>query len=84
PSPPAPSTAPFASQYQVLYAQLLAANLNILNGATCEFAVAAIAAANTFLANSPSGVGMAGAPEVQEPLATFNEGNAPGCPEHCT
>ncbi len=82
PSPPAPSDPPFAGQYQVLYAQLLAANLNVLSGATCEFATAAIAAANTFLANSPAG-GQAGAPAVQEPLALFNEGDAPNCPEHC-
>jgi hypothetical protein len=83
PSPPAPDSPPFAGQYQVLYAQLLAANLNVLSGATCSFAIAAIAAANAFLANSPSGVGMAGAPIVQEPLAQFNEGRAPGCPELC-
>lgn len=88
PSPPAPSSPPFANQYQVLYAQLLAAKLNVLSitalGETvCPFATAAIAAADAFLAASPSGVGMAGAPDVQEPLATFNEGNAPGCPIHC-
>lgn len=83
PSPPAPSSAPFAQQYQVLYAQLLAAQLNVLNGATCPFATAAINAANTFLATSPVG-GMAGAPDVQDPLAQFNEGAAPGCPAHCS
>jgi len=82
PSPPAPDSPPFAAQYQVLYAQLLAANLNVLRGATCDAATAAIAAANTFLANSPPG-GMMGAPGVQEPLAEFNEGLAQGCPAHC-
>ena len=70
PSPPAPDSPPFAGQYQILYAQLLAANLNVLNGATCNNATSAISAANTFLANSPAG-GMAGAPAVQEPLATL-------------
>lgn len=87
PSPPAPDSPPFANQYQVLYAQLLAAKLNVLNltamGAEiCEFATDAIAAADEFLTNSPEG-GMAGAPDVQEDLAQFNEGNAPGCPPHC-
>lgn len=83
PSPPAPGSPPFAQQYQVLYAQLLGANLNVLSGATCEFAAAAISAANLFLATSTAGVGKAGAPDVQEPLAQFNEGTAPGCPRHC-
>lgn len=82
PSPPAPSSPPFSNQYQVLYAQLLAAQLNVLSGAACPFAAAAIAAANMFLAESPPG-GIAGAPAVQEPLAAFNEGRAPGCPAHC-
>lgn len=82
PSPPAPEDPPFAAQYQVLYAQLLAANLNVLNGATCDFASLAIAEANMFIATSPEG-GTSGAPAVQEPLAQFNEGIAPGCPEHC-
>lgn len=83
PSPPAPGSPPFASQYQILYAQLLAANLNLLRGATCPFVLEAISIANAFLAASPSGVGMAGASEIQEPLALFNEGNAPGCLTHC-
>lgn len=82
PSPPAPGSPPFAGQYQVLYAQLLAAKLNVLNGATCDFATDAIAAADTFLSNSPPG-GTAGADALQEDLATFNEGNAEGCPGHC-
>jgi len=84
PTPPAPSSPPLANQYQVLYAQLLAANLNLLSGSSCDFATNAIADANAFLEASPSGVGMPGAPGVQEPLAEFNEGNAPGCPLHCT
>lgn len=83
PSPPAPGSAPFSNQYQVLYAQLLGAILNVLRGATCQFATESIANANAFIAASPSGVGMDGAPDVQDPLALFNEGTAPGCPEHC-
>ncbi|UWG98629.1 hypothetical protein LPY66_07530 [Dehalobacter sp. DCM] len=82
PSPPAPNSPPFAGQYQVLYAQLLAANLNVLSGATCAFAIAAIDAANSFLATSPPG-GMAGAPIVEMPLDEFNMGAASGCPGHC-
>lgn len=82
PSPPAPSSPPFRGQYQNLYAQLLAANLNVLNGATCNFATATINAANTFLSNSPLG-GMSGAPAIQAPLAAFNGGTAQGCPAHC-
>lgn len=87
PSPPAPEDPPFAQQYQVLYAQLLAAKLNVLalqaqGIEICDFATDAIAAADTFLENSPAG-GMAGAPAVQEPLELFNSGNAPGCPPHC-
>lgn len=77
PSPPA-----YSGQYQILYAQLLAAKLNVLNGATCDFATAAILTADTFLSNSPP-EGMPGAPDVQEPLAFFNEGYAEGCPGHC-
>jgi len=83
PSPPAPASPPYDAQYQILYAQLLAAKLNVLNGAACEFAAAAIAAADTFLADSPAG-GMAGAGTIQDPLETFNEGDADGCPGHCT
>ena len=83
PSPPAPSSLPFAQQYQNLYAQLLAANLNALNGAECSFAMNAISDANTFIATSPSGIGQSGADTVQTPLAQFNEGQAPGCPSRC-
>lgn len=87
PTPPAPGSPPFAGQYQNLYAQLLAAKLNVLRIAAlgiepCSFAVLVIAAADNFLGASPVG-GMAGAPAVQEPLAQFNEGDAPGCPFHC-
>ena len=87
PSPPAPEDPPLAQQYQVLYAQLLAAKLNVLDlhaqGVDiCTFATDAIAAADTFLDDSPEG-GKAGAPAVQEDLEQFNAGNAPGCPPHC-
>ena len=87
PSPPAPDSPPLENQYKVLYAQLLAAKLNVLSlnalgVETCAFAAEAIAEADDFLDTSPAG-GKAGAPEVQEPLATFNEGDAPGCPMHC-
>ncbi len=82
PAPPAPGSPPFAGQYQILYAQLLAANLNVLNGASCDFAANTIAAANLFIATSPEG-GTTGASIVQEPLAEFNAGFAPGCPLHC-
>lgn len=83
PSPPAPTTVPFAAQYQLLYAQLLAANLNVINGATCDNATIAINNANSFIATSPSGVGKPGAPLVQKPLENFNKGNLEGCPVHC-
>jgi len=83
PSPPAPASNPFAQQYQNLYAQLLAADLNVLSGASCGYALTAIANANSFLETSPAGIGKAGAPLVQAPLEEFNSGAAPGCPEHC-
>lgn len=88
PSPPAPSSPPFRNQYQVLYAQLLAAKLNVLRlvqmGAkVCSYATDAIAMADEFLSDSPPG-GMAGAPSIQERLAMFNEGEAPGCPPSCS
>jgi len=82
PSPPAPASPPFAQQYRVLYAQLLTARLNVQNGAGCAGANTAVAAANEFLATSPTG-GKAGAPAVQEQLAEYNEGDAEGCPEAC-
>jgi len=74
-------------QYDQLYAQLLTANLNVRNLteqgiAICQFALDAIAAANALLAMEeiqPNNV-VSG---IQEDLADFNEGNAPGCPVHC-
>lgn len=83
PSPPVPGTSPLDQQYRKLYAQLLAANLNILNGATCPFATSAIETANKFLTDSPAGVGMAGASTYTGALEKFNCGKAPGCPCHC-
>lgn len=82
PSPPAPDDPPFAAQYQLLYAHLLAANLNVLSGATCDAASMAIMLANTFLASSPPG-GMPNALAIQGPLAQYNSGLAPGCPGFC-
>ncbi len=82
PSPPTPGSPPLMGQYQSLYAQLLAANLNVLNGATCPFAQSAISNANAFITSSPAG-GTTGAPGFQTPLEQFNSGNAPGCPFHC-
>jgi len=74
-------------QYSQLYAQLLTADLNVraLTGQEveiCQFALDAIAAANDLLALEdvqPNDV-VSG---IQEGLAEFNEGNAPGCPMHC-
>ncbi len=83
PAPPIPLTHPRSNQYQILYAQLLAAKLNIIRGAVCDAAAAAIAAADAFIATSVSGVGKDGADTVQEPLAAYNEGVAEGCPYHC-
>lgn len=83
PSPPVPGSSAFGKQYRQLYAHLLVANLNVLNGATCPFAISAIAAANQFLADSPSGVGMAGGTIYTTPLEQFNCGKAPGCPSLC-
>lgn len=75
------------SQYNQLYAQLLTADLNARNLteqgiAVCQNALDAIAAANALLAMNtvqPNDV-VSG---IQEDLATFNEGNAPGCPMEC-
>ena len=83
PSPPAPAAPPFAGQYQQLYAQLLAAKLNVLNNATCGYAESSIALADNFLASSPAG-GMAGAPDFSSLLELYNTGNGPGCPAHCS
>lgn len=72
----------FANQYTVLYAQLLAAKLNVLNGATCPNATMAITAADSFLATSPP-EGQEGAPDLQDVLELFNSGNLEGCPGSC-
>lgn len=68
-------------QYQQLYTQLLTAKLNVLNGATCQFATDTIALADTFLLQAT--INNAVASLIQEMLADFNEGNAQGCPGHC-
>lgn len=78
-----PSGGTYIPQYAVLYAQLLAAKLNVLNGASCTFATNKISDADNFLATSPPTTGKDGASEIQEDLALFNEGDAPDCPEHC-
>lgn len=83
PVPPAPSMPPLAEQYQNLYAQLLAAKLNVQGGASCEFAIIEIAAADAFLSASAPEIGMDGAAEIADNLALYNEGNAPECPGHC-
>jgi hypothetical protein len=87
PSPPTPASFPLDQQYRFLYAQLLAANLNVLaledlGVEICTYAIEAIAAANDFLATSPP-EGKAGALEHRDDLARFNSGNAPGCPFLC-
>jgi len=87
PEPPAPEDPPLSGQYQNLYAQLLAAKLNVLNLLAmdveiCAFANEAIAAADNFLDTSPEG-GKEGAPALQDDLEDFNTGNALGCPPHC-
>lgn len=79
PSPPVPADPTYADQYQNLYAQLLTAKLNMLNGAIGAFAADAIMAAYAFLAHSPKD-GKAGAPSIQKPLMQYNAGIAPGCP----
>jgi len=74
-------------QYDQLYAQLLTAQLNVRNLTAqgveiCQSVLDDIAAANNLLALDviqPNDV-VSG---IQEDLAEFNEGNAPGCPVHC-
>lgn len=78
---------PLYQKYQNLYAQLLAAHLNIVaieaQGVEIyTFILEAINAANNFLRTSPP-EGKTGADDYQEPLELFNSGNAPGCPVHC-
>ncbi|WP_205688796.1 hypothetical protein [Bacillus sp. BHET2] len=82
PIPPTPEDPPFRGQYQALYAQLLAANLNVLSGATCTFATETIESANNFLSSSPP-EGLAGAPAFTSALTSYNEGTAEGCPAMC-
>ncbi|WP_433750604.1 hypothetical protein [Falsibacillus pallidus] len=82
PIPPTPANPPLRGQYQALYAQLLAANLNVLNGAGCQFALDTIDDANTFLANSPTG-GTTGAPEFTGLLDEYNLGLVENCPGPC-
>ncbi|MFD0959662.1 hypothetical protein [Paenibacillus chungangensis] len=79
-----PATGPSpVPQYNQLYAQLLAAKLNVLNGATCQGAVDAIAAGDAFL----SGSAVADQPLVAAALAMtlemFNSGSLTGCPPEC-
>lgn len=83
PPSPAPEDPPFNEEYAHLYAQLLAAHLNMLRGAKCDYVTVAIIAANTFIGNSPTG-GMLGAHFVHEALSFFNKGLAPNCPTHCS
>lgn len=92
PPSPAPTNPPCPNnlvvQYRQLYAQLLAANLNVLNLQSqgfevCQEALDVIDAANTFIAASPV-CGAAGAPAISSLLTTFNEGTlSPNCPPHC-
>lgn len=76
PSPPAPEASPFAQHFRVLYAQLLAANLNLLAGTANDGMLSAVDAANEFLAGTKAGRGRRGALWVAAPLAQFNEGKA--------
>lgn len=69
-------------QYRQLYQQLLAAKLNVINGAECAAGQAAIDAADQFLADSPP-EGLDGAPALSSALDAFNTGEIPGCPTHC-
>lgn len=68
-------------QYAQLYSQLLTANLNVINGATCPFATNTINLANMFLAESEEDNALASS--IQELLELFNTGEAPGCPGEC-
>ncbi|TCP56034.1 hypothetical protein EV586_103694 [Tumebacillus sp. BK434] len=75
-----PSSVP---QYNQLYAQLLAANLNVLNGATCAAATAAIAAANEFLSASDTPDQKTVAAALASTLEQYNSGQLDECPGHC-
>ncbi len=68
-------------QYAQLYSQLLTANLNVLNGATCPFATDTINLANMFLAESEQDDDVASG--IQNLLELYNTGQAPGCPDEC-
>ncbi|MGG0790414.1 hypothetical protein ABE132_17195 [Peribacillus simplex] len=93
PPAPAPTNPPCANnlvaQYHQLYAQLLTANLNVLNleqqgFAVCQEALDVIAAANAFIAASTTPCGVTGAPAFSALLTDFNEGTlSPNCPPHC-
>jgi len=75
-APEAPS-----QQYAQLYSQLLTANLNVINGATCPFAINTINLANMFIAESELDDDVASG--IQELLELYNTGGAPGCPDEC-
>lgn len=81
------ASSPLDQEYRALYAQLLAANLNVLDledigVEICPYAIEAITAANNFLATSPP-EGTTGALEYRDDLLRFNTGNAPGCLFFC-
>jgi hypothetical protein len=80
PIPPLPPSPPLQPQYRQLYQQLLAAKLNVQNGATCSAAVAAIAQADAFLSITPASTVDS---DLIDTLDAFNNGNIPGCPDHC-
>lgn len=64
-----------------LVAQLLAATLNVLNGAGCPAATLAITAANNFLI--AGGTPQSDAPTLAANLRLFNRGAVEGCPDRC-
>lgn len=74
---------PVPPQYQTLYIQLLAAKLNVLNGATCVAANDLINAADTFLKNTTDPEGTSVPDNLIPGLTAFNEGTLDGCPMHC-
>ena len=94
PPAPAPTNPPcpanLVAQYHALYAQLLTANLNVLNLETqgvaiCAEALELINAANAFIANpATTPCGVTGAPAFTTLLTAFNEGRlSPNCPPSC-
>lgn len=79
-----PSTGPSSvPQYNQLYAQLLAANLNVMSGAGCPAATAAIEAANEFLSGSATPDQPTVAAALAGTLEQYNSGELAGCPGHC-